>query len=180
MPVDMLSGEVLYDPEVVDYDVFVQSLRKDLQEAIKAAQASASRQLRRHADLYNRKVRGAPVEVGDRVLLANKGERGKRKLADRWESTLYVVVEKDSNIHVYKTSTGHEKTVHRNLIMQVSFLPMLDTPEQTIDEVASSDESNAPADEMDVEERTSVWVSELISDVRRWDIGSHGGRVQVK
>lgn len=51
-------------------------------------------QLQRHTDLYNRKVRGASVDVGDRVLLANKGERGKRKLADRWENAIYVVVEK--------------------------------------------------------------------------------------
>lgn len=42
--------------------------------------------------------------------------------------------------------------------MPVNVLPLLDTPEQTIDEVASSDEMNAG-------ERTSVWVSELISDV---------------
>lgn len=143
MPVDMLFGEVLHDSEVVDYDVFVQSLRRDLQEAMKAAQVSASRQRRRHANLYNRKIRGAPVEVGDCVLLANKGERGRRKLADRWENALYVVAERNSDIHVYKirnTSTGQEKTVHRNLIMPVNFLPLLDTPEQTMDEVASSDE----------------------------------------
>lgn len=143
LPVDMLFGEVLHDLEVVDYDVFIQSLRRDLQEAMKAAQASDNRQLRRHADLYNRKIRGYLMEVGDCVLLANKGERGRRKLADRWENTLYVVGGKNSDIHVYKscnTSTGHEKTMHCNLIKPVNFLPLLDTPEQTIDEVASSDE----------------------------------------
>lgn len=153
LPVDMLFGEVLHDSEVVDYDVFVQSLRRDLQEAMKAAQASASRQLRRHADLYNRKISGAPVEVGDHVLLTNKGERGRRKLADRLENALYVVAERNSDIHVGKicnTSTG----------------------QQTMDEVASSDESDAPADEMNAEKRTRVWVSELISDVSD-DGGSH-------
>ena len=109
------------------------------------------------------------MEVGDRVLLANKGERGKRKLVDRWENTLYVVTEKNSDIHVYKirnSSTGQEKTVHRNHIMPVNFLPLLDSPEQVIDEVrCSSDESDAPVDMMNAEERTSVWVSELSSEV---------------
>lgn len=57
----MLVGGVLHDPEVVDYDVCVQSLRRH--------QAS-NRQLRRHADLATGKE--APVEVGDCVLLANK------------------------------------------------------------------------------------------------------------
>ena len=168
LPVDMMFGEVLHDPEVVDYDVFVQSLKKDLREAVAATQASAAKQLKRHADLFNRRVRGASVEVGDRVLLANKGERGKRKLADRWENTLYVVTEKNGDIHTFKIrddSTGREKVVHRNLIMPVNFLPLDDTAEQAPDDVTSSDESDAPTDEMDVEERTSAWVSELMSHV---------------
>jgi hypothetical protein len=69
------------------------------------------------------------VEVGDRVLLANKGERGKRKLADRWENNLYIVTEKNSDIFkIQNMSTGQEKTVHRsNLIMPVNFLPLPDT-----------------------------------------------------
>lgn len=67
------------------------------------------------------------MEIGDRVLLANKGERRKRKLADRWEDTVYLVTGLNADSHTFKiqnSSTGQEKTVHRNLIMPVNFLPL--------------------------------------------------------
>jgi hypothetical protein len=114
------------------------------------------------------------VEVGDRVLLANKGERGKRKLADRWENNLYIVTEKNSDIHIFKIqnmSTGQEKTVHRNLIMPVNFLPLPDTALETSNTGDREDPSEEMEDssmndipEMDVGERTSVWVSEQTSE----------------
>lgn len=97
----------------------------------------ASKQLPRHTDLYNQTVRGVPVEVGDHVLLANKEERGKRKLADRWNNFIYVLVEKNAESHTFKiqdASTGQEKVVHRNLIMPVNFIPLCDTiPSDKVD-----------------------------------------------
>ncbi|XP_055717354.1 uncharacterized protein LOC129810649 [Salvelinus fontinalis] len=170
LPVDMMFGTVLQDSNVVDYDEYVKSLTRDLREAMETVQVSATKQLKRHAGLYNRKIRGAPVEVGDRVLLANKGERGKRKLADRWENNLYIVTEKNSDIHIFKIqnmSTGQEKTVHRNLIMPVNFLPLPDTALETpntgdredlSEEMEDSSMNDIP--EMDIGERTTVWVSE--------------------
>lgn len=83
LPIDMAFSAVLDHPEVVNYDQYVHPLRRDLKEAMAIAQTAAVKQLKRHADLYDRRVQGAPVEVGDRVLLANKGERGKRKVVDR-------------------------------------------------------------------------------------------------
>jgi hypothetical protein len=99
LPVDMMFGTVLQDSEVVDYDEYIKSLTRDLREAMETVQVSATKQLKRHAGLYNREIRGAPVEVGDWVRLVNKGEREKRKLADRWENNLYIVTEKNSDIH---------------------------------------------------------------------------------
>ena len=40
---------------------------------------------RHQARVYNRQVKGGQIVCGDRVLLANKGERGRKKLADKWE-----------------------------------------------------------------------------------------------
>lgn len=62
-------------------------------------------------------------------MLANKGARGKRKLADLWEDTTYTVVGLNKDSHTYRiqhSRTGVVKTVHRNLIMPVSFLPLSD------------------------------------------------------
>lgn len=128
LPVDLLFGSVLQNDQAVDYDTYVQSLMRDLVEAMRVARVSAAKQQRRQADLYKGRVKGASVEVGDRVLLANKGEQGKRKLADRWENWIYTVVEKHDNTHTFKirNSAGdQEKVVHRNLIMPVNVLPIL-------------------------------------------------------
>lgn len=108
---------------------YVRDLLKDLKQAVTIARMTAGKQLKRHTALYNRRVKGAPVDVGDRVLLANKGEHGKRKLSDRWERSLYIVVDKNAEINTFKienASTGQVKIVHRNLIMPVNFLPLPD------------------------------------------------------
>ena len=105
---------------------YVQPLGKDLREATTLAQTHISKRQAKQAKVYNRKMMGFSVEEGDRVLLANKGERGKKKLADRWESAVYVVVRKNNELHTYSVRhpvTGRIETV-RNLIMPVNFLPL--------------------------------------------------------
>lgn len=180
LPIDMAFSTVLDIPEVVCYDEYVQSLRRCLKEAMGIARASASKQLKRHTELYNRKVRGAPVDVGDRVLLANKGERGKRKLADRWEDAVYLVVGVNANSHTFKIqhgTTGVVKVVHRNLITPVNFLPLPDTASEEGQDFSVSSASECPCPEPDdavmdeddtstdaVEYRTKVWVSQLPSE----------------
>lgn len=82
---------------------------------------------KRQAALYNRCVKGLAIDVGDHVLLANKAERGKRKIADRWESIVYTVVDRKPRTHTYRIrnpATGQEKVVHRNLLLLVDFLPV--------------------------------------------------------
>lgn len=129
LPVDVLFRTVLSDPAVVSYDKYVASLAKDLKDAMVIAQDHATREQQRHAELYNRRVKGPDIDVGDRVLLANKRERGKRKVADRWESTVYTVVARNPETHTFKVCdavTGRVKVVHRNLLMLVNFLPVDD------------------------------------------------------
>lgn len=45
---------------------------------------------------------GTLVDVTDRILLANKGEQGRKKLTDCWKSHLYTVVEKHENTHTHR------------------------------------------------------------------------------
>lgn len=59
-------------------------------------------------------------------MLADKGESGEKKLADR-ESAVYVVATKNDKLHTYsirQPATGQIRMVHRNLIMPVNFLPL--------------------------------------------------------
>ena len=130
LPVDVLFRNVLNDPAVASYDKYVVSLVKDLKDAMLIAQEHATKEQHRHAELYNRRAKGPAIDIGDRVLVANKKERGKRKVADRWESTVYTVVDRNTETHTYKirdTATGKERVIHRNMLMLVNFLPMDDT-----------------------------------------------------
>lgn len=63
------------------------------------------------------------------MLLANKGGRGKCKLADKWEPNVYTVVASKPHLHIYKIRdrNGQVKTVHRNLLLSVNFLPLDNT-----------------------------------------------------
>lgn len=164
LPVDLMFESVLLNGETVDIDKYVQSLKRDLCEAMKLAQSHSGKQQHRQAELYNKRSKGQPVDIGQRVLLANKGERGKKKLADRWESTVYIVIDKNSLLNTYKlrSPSGVVKTVHRNLIMPVDFLPLPDT--EAVEEQLpslSDDELESSSFEYSADERTTQWVADL-------------------
>lgn len=75
LPVDVLFESVILDDGTVDVSKYVQSLGKDLREAMSLAQLNAHQQQSKQAEYYNRKCKGHSLELGDRVLLANKGEK---------------------------------------------------------------------------------------------------------
>lgn len=166
LPIDVLFKNILNDPEIGGYDTYVQSLTKDLQEAIAIAQSYADKEQDRQAELYNRRTKGKSICVGDRVLVSNKRERGKRKIADRWESTVYTVVDVNASTHTYRIknpSTGQDRVVHRNLLMLANFLPLDVSNEPDHSLVSSCDQSLivTPGDLDSVEDaqtRTLEWI----------------------
>lgn len=127
--VDILFRNNLEDHNTTSYDKYVVDLLKDLRGAILIAQHHATKQQGRQARLYEKEVKGATIETGDHVLVANRRERRKRKVADHWESGVYTVMSKNAGTHIYKTCntfTGCERicrsTVHQNLLLLVNFL----------------------------------------------------------
>lgn len=116
LPVDVFLG---LDSE---YSAGIESLRDRLSAAYKAAENAANRASERQASNYDRKVRGQGLLVGDAVLLKNVGLKGKNKIADKWQTEAYVVIDKpNDDVPVYKIKRGKEvKTVHRNLILPIS------------------------------------------------------------
>ncbi|KAL4000643.1 microtubule-associated protein 11 [Sarotherodon galilaeus] len=178
LPIDVIFGSVIEHQDIMDYDRYVQTLRRDLKEAMDLAQEVARKNLKRHTDLYNRKVQGAPVVIGDRVLLANKKGHGKRKLAVRWESVVYTVFDKNDESHTFKLmddSTGQVKVVHRNLIMPVNFLPLSGASVQddgdelsesgSLMEKLSAKKKKKKKKKKNHDYRTRAWVSDLPSAV---------------
>ncbi|KAG1937129.1 retrotransposable element [Pimephales promelas] len=68
------------------------------------------------------------MSVGDHVLVANKGCWGKRKLADKWEPTMYSVVASKPSLHIYKIRdrSGHEKVLFvMMIVLLLGFRPIL-------------------------------------------------------
>ncbi|XP_024118290.1 uncharacterized protein LOC112139697 [Oryzias melastigma] len=126
LPVDVVFRHVLNDPDVADYDSYAKSLLSSLKSAIEIAQKHSSTEQQHQAQQYNKRVKGTYLSVGDRVLVANKGERGKKKLADTWENGVYTVVDVKPDIHVYtiQDTAGRTRVVHRNLLLGVNFLPV--------------------------------------------------------
>lgn len=175
LPVDVMFQSAERDCDIADYDKYVAKMREDLKEALTTAQVNAITSQERQADLYNRKTKGHNIVEGDQVLMANKGERGRRKLADKWGSTPYVVVAADPRCHTYRvknTSNGQEKVVHRNLLLLANFLPIEmdnEVKEPTFSESTGSshersdlfpEDSLVTESEIDKSDRTASWVAE--------------------
>lgn len=129
----------LQDKSVCVYDQYIRSLISDLQTAMTLAQQNSVLKQKHQSNQYNKRVKDLPLAIGDQVLLANKGCRGKRKLVHRWESVVYTVVASKPSIHVCKICdrAGKEHIVHCNLLLQVNFLPLPET------EIVSSDHGDA-------------------------------------
>lgn len=125
LPVDVMFHNVERDCDVADYDNYVLKLRENLREALSFAQVNAIASQQHQAEVYNRRVKGHDIEGRDQVLLAKKGERGRKKLADKWESTLYTVVARDPKCHTYCIkNTTNGKVVHRNLLLCANLWPL--------------------------------------------------------
>ncbi|XP_046728051.1 uncharacterized protein LOC124400340 [Silurus meridionalis] len=137
LPVDVIFKSVLRDDSSDSLPKYVVSLDRDLKEALAVAEVNTGREQSHQARMYNRRHKGVNIEVGDRVLLANMSERGKRKLSDKWEGVVYTVVDRDFRTHIYKIKhpvSGQLKVVHRNLLLCVNFLPLCDVVGATDDE----------------------------------------------
>lgn len=64
--------------------------------------------------------------MGDRVLVINVRLRGKHKLADKWDSEVYIVVNHAGELPVYTVKPegkeGPLRTLHRDLLLPCGFL----------------------------------------------------------
>lgn len=57
-----------------------------------------------------RKLKGTHLNIGYRVLVANKDERGTKKLADKWNPTVYTVKGRTLRTHTYKLEDSEGNT----------------------------------------------------------------------
>ena len=102
---------------------YVTQLRRRLRFAHKKAKQVAGRQQTRYKGLYDRRCKGAGLDIGDLVLVRKTAWKGKHKIQDRWESDEYQVIgQPNPGIPVSKESIesvawGRTRLLHRNLLL---------------------------------------------------------------
>ena len=135
MPVDAVFTTGGEEPKMQkSYAKFVAEWMKAMSDAFTIAKQHADKSGERNKRYYDKKVRGKPIVVGDRVLLRNLGEKGGTgKLRNFWQETVYVVEGVDPEVPVYtirsEDGKGKSKRVHKNIIMKCNDILPLQTEE---------------------------------------------------
>ena len=125
LPVDIALGlapHTITDPNATK---FVQKLREHARWAHSKAEAFQAKEAQRHKHSYDKKERGAALEVGDTVLVCITAFKGCHKIQDRWENREYVVEKWPyPNVPVYvvhpRDGEGHSQTLHRNYLLPIN------------------------------------------------------------
>ena len=112
---------------------YVGRLKEQLSKAYEIAERNSRNSQGNQKKFYDRRIRGAVLEPGDRVLVRKVGLKGMQKLADRWSEEVYIVVgQPNSDIPVYRVKLevgrGAVKTLHRNLLLPLCSLPIVKKP----------------------------------------------------
>lgn len=119
LPVDFLLGHVV-DPVAGDHHDWILEHQTRLQIAFEGAKERLRIAAGRRKSHHDQKVRDHHLKVGEKVLLRNKGVRGRSKTQDVWHSVPYVVLKVHDGGAVYTIAPSHDhtkvKTVHRSLL----------------------------------------------------------------
>uniref|UniRef100_A0A3B3BNF8 Gypsy retrotransposon integrase-like protein 1 n=1 Tax=Oryzias melastigma TaxID=30732 RepID=A0A3B3BNF8_ORYME len=134
LPIDLAFGLPLLEDRSPSYSEYVQKLTSHLEENRRVTIENAAKSMKRNKERFDRHILAAELDVGERVLVRNVRQRGKHKLADKWESTVYIVVEKSDQLPVYTVRPEHQdkplRTLHRDLLLPCGFLS--NTPEDPV------------------------------------------------
>ena len=100
---------------------YVTQLRRRLMIAHKKAKQVAGKQEARHKGLYDRRCKGAALDIGDLALVKKTAWKGRHKIQDRWESDEYQAIgQPNSGIPVYEVKCvagGKTRVLHHNLLL---------------------------------------------------------------
>lgn len=126
LPIDIAFGLPVRERSATTHMQYVKNLKSYLKASYQLATANAKKVADKNKQRFDTRVRESTLEIGDRVLVRNVRLRGKNKLADRWESTVYVVQSRAGDLPVYtvcpEVQDGPTRTLHRDLLLPCGFL----------------------------------------------------------
>jgi len=127
--IDAVLGLLSSDEQPRDYGDYMLELKGRLTQAYELATKACKSAQGKQKTYYDKKVRGAVVQLGDRVLVKIVAFEGKHKISDRWERDVYVIEQQpNQEVPVYvirrEDGEGPVRTLHRNLLLPVSPLPI--------------------------------------------------------
>jgi hypothetical protein len=126
------------------YGEYIANLKTTLDQVYKLASNSMDQARSQQKMNYDKKCRGATLEVNDRVLVKILAFDGKHKIADKWESQPYVVLEKpNQDIPVFNVQVedgnGPIRTLHRNHLLPIGELPLQASESDNAEDLLQSD-----------------------------------------
>lgn len=128
LPIDLAFNVPLNRHHHKSHSQYVQTLKTHLQESYELAVKNAAKTAERNKIRFDKHVTESTLDVGDRVLVRNVRLRGKHKLADKWEGTVHVVVNRRADLPVYtvkpENQDGPLRTLHRDLLLPCGFLSL--------------------------------------------------------
>ncbi|XP_043953102.1 uncharacterized protein LOC122820018 [Gambusia affinis] len=134
LPVDLAFGLPVSEQPSTSHSQYVEKLKSHLKESYKIATENSEKVMWKNKLRFDKQVTAAELSVGDRVLVRNVKLRGKHKLADRWESDVYIIQKKAGTLPVYTVKPEGKdrpiRTLHRDLLLPCGYLSPASKPEQ--------------------------------------------------
>ena len=134
LPIDLAFGLPVHHQQG-SHSQYIQNLKSHLENSYRVAAENAKKTAARNKTRFDQRIVDSTLRVGDRVLVKNVRLRGKHKLADKWESDVYVVLKQCGDVPVYivrpETREGPQRTLHRDLLLACGFLPMTSAESET-------------------------------------------------
>lgn len=126
LPIDLAFRVPVSNSHKEFHSQYVKTLKTHLQESYELARKNAAKVAARNKTRYDKRVTESSLDVGDRILVRNVRLRGKHKLADKWDSEVYIVVSRAGELPVYTVKPegkeGPLRTLHRDLLLPCGFL----------------------------------------------------------
>uniref|UniRef100_A0AAY4BQW0 Gypsy retrotransposon integrase-like protein 1 n=1 Tax=Denticeps clupeoides TaxID=299321 RepID=A0AAY4BQW0_9TELE len=127
LPIDLMFG-LDKEEKHQSQNHYAKKWKARMEEAYQIARETVNQQHERGKALYDKKVHGAELQIGSRVLVRNLNEKGgPGKLRSFWEDQVYVVTQRkhpDSPVYELQPENGkgRVRVMHRNLLLPCDFL----------------------------------------------------------